>query len=215
MANAEHGELCHKVSIELEGIPLHVWNSTTAADLIRPYCLLESVDQDTLDRRDLSVFRLTARTTRPELIPGRRTLVVPEPAGADAPFQLTRRTLKYAVKITVRRLLVRLPPDSPPDSPPPDSPSETSTDEESPPANPKRRRRTRGRRRDNHRQATPSVAVDGSASVERRRAPVIRQPGGQRVVRHSNAPVNSNPGGPGGQQQHGAGANLEGCGTGQ
>lgn len=62
-ANADHGALHHKVQIELEGIPLHAWNYTTAADLLRPYCSLESVDPYTEARRDLTVFRVTARTT--------------------------------------------------------------------------------------------------------------------------------------------------------
>lgn len=89
------------MQVELEGIPLHVWNATTAADLLRPFCLLESVDPDTLARQDPTMFRVIARTTRPEFIPEQRTLVVPEPAGDEAPFLLTRWTLKYSINIRV------------------------------------------------------------------------------------------------------------------
>lgn len=104
LVNAEPGALYHKVEIELEGVPLHVWEYSTAADLLRPYCSLESLHPDTAERRDLSVFRLTAWTTRPELIPETRPLMVPEPMDNEAPFQPMRRTLRYLIWITVRRL---------------------------------------------------------------------------------------------------------------
>lgn len=143
LANAEHGTLYHKVQIELEGIPLHVWNYTTAADLLRPYCSIESIDPLTEGRHELRVFKVIARTTRPEFIPESRILAVPEPAHVEAPFHLERRYLKYVIRIHVRRLLVRLPPDSPPCSPPPTPPSDSSSEEGSPPQNPKLRRRGR------------------------------------------------------------------------
>lgn len=80
---ADHGALYHKVLIEMEGIPLHVWERSIAADLLRPYCSVESVDLATSTRRDLSVYKLTAWTTRPELIPETRILHVPEPPLED------------------------------------------------------------------------------------------------------------------------------------
>lgn len=55
--------------IELEGIPRHAWGTIVAADLLRPHCSVESIDLDTAVRRNLSVFRFTARTTQPEFIP--------------------------------------------------------------------------------------------------------------------------------------------------
>lgn len=180
LANADSGELVHhKVQIDMEGIPLHVWNRATAEELLRPFCLLESVHPDTLERRDLSVFRIVARTTRPECIPDSRTLVVPEPAGDEAPSLLMQRTLKYNVRLCVRRLLLRLPQDSPPCSPPRAPPSEPDSEFDSPVENPKRRRRGRVRqRRALQREDTPVPADSGTsrhgsgatASVERRRA---------------------------------------------
>lgn len=56
MAHAEHGALYHKVQIELLGIPLQAWSSTTVADLLRPYCSIESVHPATRSRQDLSTF---------------------------------------------------------------------------------------------------------------------------------------------------------------
>lgn len=139
---AEHGVLYHKVLIELEGIPLHVWDYTTAGDLLRPYCSLESMDPDTAERRDLSVFRVTAWTTRPEFIPECRPLLVPEPTFADMPPEPMRRTLRYMVRIRVRRLLVQFPPDSPSPSPLPTPPP---TDDDSSSRSHKRFRRRRRR----------------------------------------------------------------------
>lgn len=147
--NAEYGVLYHKVQVELEGLPLHLWSHTMAYELLRPYCSVESIDQETVDRQDLSVFRLVARTTRPELIPDSKTIAaVPEPGDDETPFRPVHGYLKYEVKIRVRRLLMRLQPDSPPNSLPPTPLASTSSDEEeSPPQNPKRRRRSRGSKR--------------------------------------------------------------------
>lgn len=50
LVNAESGVLYHKVQIDLEGIPLHVWEYSTAADLLRPFCSLESMDPATAAR---------------------------------------------------------------------------------------------------------------------------------------------------------------------
>lgn len=86
LVNAFPGELHHKVQVELQGIPLHAWNATTTSDLLRPWCLLESIDPDTLAQTDLTTLKVTARTTRPEFIPKHRTLVVPEPVGHEAHF---------------------------------------------------------------------------------------------------------------------------------
>lgn len=177
LVNATHAALYHKVLIELEGIPLHVWNYTTAADLLRTYCSLESIDPDTAACRALTVFHVAARTTRPELIPSERILTVPEPTDEEAPFRWVKHTLKYTVKIRVRHLLVRMTPDSLPASPPSTPPSDSSS-EDSSPQNPKRRRRGRGRPHQGRRREETPLPVDDSATAysgvatpsERRRA---------------------------------------------
>lgn len=110
---ADHGELYHKVQIELEGIPPHVWQASTAVAVLRPYCSLASIHSETTARRDLSVFKRTTWTTRPERIPDTKIIAVPEPTDDDSLPLPMRRMLKYSVQIRVRRLLLRLPPDSP------------------------------------------------------------------------------------------------------
>lgn len=62
LVNAEPSVLYHKVAIELDGIPPHVWEYNTAADLLRPFCSLESMHPDTAERRDLSTFQVVAWT---------------------------------------------------------------------------------------------------------------------------------------------------------
>lgn len=47
---ADHGALYHKVEIELEGIPMHVWCYSTAAALLRPYCSIVSIHPETAAR---------------------------------------------------------------------------------------------------------------------------------------------------------------------
>lgn len=123
------------------GYPLHVWEPTTAASLLRPFCSIETINQETSSRHDVSVFKLKAWTTRPEFIPESRTLVVPESGDEEASFQPMRRALKYMVSVRVRRLLMRLPPDPPPPSPSPTLPSPQSSDEDSDDHAPKRLRR--------------------------------------------------------------------------
>lgn len=159
---AEHGALYHKVQIDLEGIPLHAWETMVASDLLHPFCSVESTDPDTLQRSNLERFRVTARTTRPELIPPFRILAIPEPTDDEGPFRPVRNTLRYVVKITVRRLLVRLPPDSPPYSPPPTLSPDSSSEDDSPPQKPKRQRPAR-RHHQWPRKATPPSPATGAA----------------------------------------------------
>lgn len=52
LVNADQGALYHRVQIEIEGIPLHVWETPTAAALLRPYCSMESTHPDSELRRD-------------------------------------------------------------------------------------------------------------------------------------------------------------------
>lgn len=45
---ADHGALYHKVQIEIEGIPPHIWQESTAIELLRPYCSVISIHLDTV-----------------------------------------------------------------------------------------------------------------------------------------------------------------------
>lgn len=56
-----------QIQVDLEGIPLHAWEPTIAADLLRPLCSIEGVDPDLVAHRNVDVFRVTAGTTRQSL----------------------------------------------------------------------------------------------------------------------------------------------------
>lgn len=159
---ADNGMSFHKVQIEIEGIPPHIWEPPMAKTLLCPYCSVESIHPDTAARRDLSVFKLNAWTTHPELIPETKIIAVLEPFDIESPFQPMSRTSKYTVQIRIRRLLLRLPPVSPPPTPL----SSLSSDEDSPDRAPRRAgsREHRGK----HRQrdlALPTPVAGGEASV--------------------------------------------------
>lgn len=153
---ADHGALYHKVQIEIERISPHVWEPSTAAELLRPYCSVVNVHPEMLARRNLAVYKLSAWTTWPERIPDSMVLAVPEPEIFAEAAEHMRRTLKYTVLIRVRRLLLRMPPDSLPQSPPPTPPTTETSEDESPERAP-RRAQSRVRRKRCHRRsvATP------------------------------------------------------------
>lgn len=167
LSYADHGALYHKVHIELEGIPPHVWQASTAVELLNPFCSVARIHPETTARRDLSVFRLTTWTMRPERIPETKILAVPELGDDEMAMQPMRHTLKYTVHL--RRLLLRLPPESPPPSPPPTPPTTESSDDddESPERAPRRaqsrERRPRLRRRRIVETPPPPTARDGTS----------------------------------------------------
>lgn len=80
---ADHGALYHRVQIEIEGIPPHVWETTMASALLSPYCSMISIHPETRARRDLAVFMLMTWTTHPELIQEAKILAVPEPLDSE------------------------------------------------------------------------------------------------------------------------------------
>lgn len=46
----DHGALYHKVLIDIEGIPPHVWETAMATAILHPYCSLESIHPETRTR---------------------------------------------------------------------------------------------------------------------------------------------------------------------
>lgn len=157
MVYVDHDALYHKVQIKIERIPPHVFEASTAAAILRPYCSMIRVHPQMVARLDLAVFKLTAWTTRPKRIPESRTIAIPEPEDHMLPLPMCR-TLRYTVHIHVRRLIMRVPPDSPPPSPPPTpSSTQSSSDDDSPNVAPRRSRSHVHRHA-----ARQSPAVEGS-----------------------------------------------------
>jgi hypothetical protein len=112
--------------VEIRGIPSHAWEQRTADVLLEGYGLVESVDASTMNRHDMSCFKLSLRTHNAEAIPATRWLAVPEPdsgcrlqvsAGRRRPRSGTVAVLWYRVRFCVTGVL-RDGPDSRPPPPP-------------------------------------------------------------------------------------------------
>lgn len=70
--------------IEMEGVPPHAWNLSTAASLFGPACSSERLGTTTTNKEDLGRFSVFARTSDPCLIPREKTLQILEaPAVVD------------------------------------------------------------------------------------------------------------------------------------
>lgn len=67
------------IDVELHDIPAHVWETSTAEQLLSPHASIQRVLPDTLNLTDLSVFRCSAWCSDPSLIPRSRKLWVTEP----------------------------------------------------------------------------------------------------------------------------------------
>lgn len=65
LAHVEAATMKFKASIEMEGIPPHAWDEDTAAKILAPSCWLHSVEQETLNKTNLSAYKLTAWTSDP------------------------------------------------------------------------------------------------------------------------------------------------------
>jgi hypothetical protein len=161
--NAQQMEVPLLADVEIRGIPSHAWEQRTADVLLEGSGLVESVDASTMNRYDMSCFRVTLRTHSVDAIPAVRWLAVPEPeSGSRIQVSAARRrprhsspvVLWYRVRFWVTGVLRSGPPFSPP--PPPMPPTPPSVDDGSsrsadgdagaPPPNKRQRRRRGGRR---------------------------------------------------------------------
>jgi hypothetical protein len=79
LAHAGSEILFKSLSIELDGIPPHVWSMDTASKLLSKYCWIERLHPDTESKTDQSTFKLTAWAMEPCNIPKTTTLLAAEP----------------------------------------------------------------------------------------------------------------------------------------
>jgi hypothetical protein len=68
-----------KVSLVIEGIPLHTWDTSMVEDLLGKSCAVDAVAPETKARSDMSLFKLSAWTSDLEAIHVARLLAVPKP----------------------------------------------------------------------------------------------------------------------------------------
>ncbi|RCV12334.1 hypothetical protein SETIT_2G260900v2 [Setaria italica] len=68
-AHAEAGSLRVLVNLTLRGVPQHAWNLRTAEHLLNKHCWVLRLLPETVDRSDLTSFKLLAWCSQPEAIP--------------------------------------------------------------------------------------------------------------------------------------------------
>jgi hypothetical protein len=66
------------VDLEIGGIPVHAWETSTVEHILSPYAWIHQVHQETLALQDLSCFRCSAWCTDPSTIPASRDLWIVE-----------------------------------------------------------------------------------------------------------------------------------------
>lgn len=96
-AQAVHAVFQFKVNLVLEGVPPHAWERGIVESLLGSSCLVDTLGPKTSSWADLSTFRLTVWTARPDEIPSLRWLAIPEP-GLRSPL-MEPSLLQYKVII--------------------------------------------------------------------------------------------------------------------
>jgi hypothetical protein len=91
------GLLPSLIDLELRGIPIHAWETSTVVQLLNPFAWVRQGHPDTLALIDLSAFRSTAWATDIQSIPAFRELWIVEPPTVmeDPPG---KKTLVYPVE---------------------------------------------------------------------------------------------------------------------
>jgi hypothetical protein len=89
--------LKHLVELEIRGLPLHAWETSVVQHLINPHACISHVLPDTLEIRNLEVFRCLAWCCDPEHIPSKKDLWITEPDQASAAEG--KKALVYPVQI--------------------------------------------------------------------------------------------------------------------
>jgi hypothetical protein len=87
------------VEFELRGIPIHAWELTTVQQLLNPFAWVQGVHDETLQLKNLDVFRCYGWCYDLAVIPQTRDLWITEPLGTGP--GVGRLALAYHVQIKV------------------------------------------------------------------------------------------------------------------
>uniref|UniRef100_K3ZDB9 DUF4283 domain-containing protein n=1 Tax=Setaria italica TaxID=4555 RepID=K3ZDB9_SETIT len=87
------------VEVDIQGIPAHAWELSTAELLLNEYCWISGIHPDMADCRDS--FRVSAWCSCPSVFPSEMELEILEPTMAVDDPQAVKRTLVYPVKVFV------------------------------------------------------------------------------------------------------------------
>ncbi|AQK46947.1 hypothetical protein ZEAMMB73_Zm00001d026524 [Zea mays] len=88
------------LDIELQGIPIHAWEVKTVEQLLSPFASVHHVHPDTLELKDVVVYRCSAWCLDTSLVPASRELWIVEPPFAVDGESSGRRMLMYPIRIT-------------------------------------------------------------------------------------------------------------------
>jgi hypothetical protein len=88
------------LDLELQGIHIHAWETITVEQLLNPFASVHQVHPDTLELKDVAVYRCSAWCLDPSLVPASRELWIVEPPFAVDGMSSGRRTLVYPIRIT-------------------------------------------------------------------------------------------------------------------
>jgi hypothetical protein len=87
------------INLEIRGIPIHAWETSTVDHLINPFAWIHNVHPDTLNLKDVAVFRCSAWCLDPSAIPSSKELWIVDPAEK----RVLVYTVNFAVSITLRQ----------------------------------------------------------------------------------------------------------------
>jgi hypothetical protein len=89
------------INVELQGIPIHAWETSTMYHLLNPFAWIHQVHPDTLNLKDVAVFRCSVWCLDPSAIPSSKELWIVEPPFAVEGDPAGKRVLVYSVNIAV------------------------------------------------------------------------------------------------------------------
>jgi hypothetical protein len=89
------------INVELQGIPIHAWETSTVDHLLNPFAWIHQVHPNTLNLKDVAVFRCSAWCLDPSAIPSSKELWIVEPPFAVEGDPAGKRVLVYSVNIAV------------------------------------------------------------------------------------------------------------------
>jgi hypothetical protein len=88
------------LDIELQGIPIHAWETKIVEQLLSPFASVHQVHPDTLELKDVAVYRCSAWCLDTSLVTASRELWIVEPPFAVDGVSSGRRTLMDPIHIT-------------------------------------------------------------------------------------------------------------------
>lgn len=79
LAQVSYHPLRFRVELSLEGLLIHAWSVATLSTILSPSSWIESFDESSTSRADLSAFRLVAWSFNPSAIPKAKTVIITKP----------------------------------------------------------------------------------------------------------------------------------------